>query len=29
MDILRIWYFKYTDFDFNVKINFYQVFTTC
>ena len=24
----HIWYFKYTDFSFNVKINFYGIFTT-
>ena len=26
IEIWLIWYFKYTDFDFNVKNNFYQVF---
>ena len=29
IEIWHIWYFKYTDFDFNVKNNFCQIFTTC
>ena len=29
IEILYIWYFKYTNFDFNVKNVFYEIFTSC
>ena len=28
-EIWLIWYFNYSDLHFNVKINFYKIFTTC
>ena len=28
-EIWHIRYFKYTNFDFNIKNNFYEIFTTC
>ena len=29
IEIWRIRYFKYTDFEFNIKNDFYEIFTSC